>query len=302
MGCATRVHLRAGEVTLYSPFSQRRNNFARLHRRPMVEPYEPRDSESNALEDEAEDEKNKTHRYSFKLTCTSYCRAKPVAVQKTCASPMWAIHHFGGWSMLRCTSSALNLRISGFFPGAPGCTPTGKIDFIFWKTSALWAMPCSLRIASIAVRVVGRPSSFIRGTSNEAPSGAAMQSESWCEDFSRTESIARDAAVRRTSDASGDDGSFMNSCTMWPFRERISSPSPTSMRGIGNAGGWCIAGGCCDRLPPRTTRRARRSPLDSPWQSGRSCLRFVNSLTSLEKSSELKNHYERVGSLWSSHL
>ena len=225
----------------------------------MVEPYEPRDSESNALEYEAEDEKNKNHRYSFKLTCTSYCRAKPVAVQKTCASPIWAIHHFGGWPMLRCTSSALNLRISGFFPGAPGCTPTGKIDFIFWKTSALWAMPCSLRIASIAVRVVGRPSSFVRGTSNEAPSGAAMQSESWCEDFSRTESIARDAAVRRTSDASGDDGSFMNSCTMWPFRERISSPSPTSMRGIGNAGGWCIAGGFCDRLPPRTTRRARRS-------------------------------------------
>jgi hypothetical protein len=28
---------------------------------------------------------------------------------------------------------------------------------------------------------------------------------------------------------------------MWPFFERISSPSPTSMRGIGSAGGWCIA-------------------------------------------------------------
>jgi hypothetical protein len=36
---------------------------------------------------------------------------------------------------------------------------------------------------------------------------------------------------------------------MWPFFERISSPSPTSMRGIGSAGGWCIA---------RHSRRARK--------------------------------------------
>jgi hypothetical protein len=68
----------------------------------------------------------------------------------------------------------------------------------------------------------------------------------------------------------------MNSCTMWPFFERISSPSPTSMRGIGSAGGWCIAR---EETAPREGWRGRWVRLQASGVSTKNSASTSASLT-----------------------